>query len=169
MFLSRTAQVLIPGFSDRRAERDRRAAVRQHQALLAALERHQPIVELSTDGVVIGAVPHFAALVGLSPEQLMGRGYLSLLAAGERDGTAARAFTAAVARGEAMTTRLHHARADGSSAVLQLQLTPVPAEDDMPARVVIIASDVTDETRVSADLQGQINAIGTLRLTAIPA
>ncbi len=147
MFMNRTAEAWIPGFTDRRAERDRRAAVRRQQAALAALEQHQALIEVSADGSIISATPHFADLLGMAPAQLAGKSYSALLAASERDSAAARAFVSDIARAEAVSTHLRHASRDGSEVVLRLRAVPVPADGDVPARAIVLAEDATNANR----------------------
>ena len=162
MFMSRNVQTLIPGFTDRRAERDRRAAARQQQAALRALEQHQPLVELSPDGGIIGVSPGFATLLGLVPDHAIGKKYHSLLVSSERGSPEARAFIGALSRGAPITTCLRHTGPDGPAVVLRLQTSPIPADGDSPARVVVLAADVTgfiNLEQVSIDLRGQIAAI----------
>ena len=160
MFMTRNIQALVPGFTDRRAERERRATIRHQQATLAALEEHQAIIEISSDGSVIGASPRFAALLGLPMEALSGKPYRNLLAAADRDSAAARDFAAAVSHGEAATAHLRHAGKDGEVVLLQLQATPVPADGDVLARAIVLATDVTGASRVGDDQRGQLTAIG---------
>lgn len=147
MFMNRTSEAWLPGFTDRRAVRDRRVTMRRQQAALAALEQHHAMVEVSVEGSVVGATQRFADLLGMAPAQLPGKSYDALLAMSERDSDAARAFVAAVARGEALSTRLRHVGRDGREVILRLQAAPVPADDDIPARSVVLADDVTDTHR----------------------
>ena len=155
MFITRTAQALLPGLTDRRGERDRRAAARQRQATLDALEQHQAIAELSPDGTVLGATPRLARMLGLVPEQLIGKPHGGLLANAERDSQAARDFAAAIARGEAAEARLRYLGSRGGEMLLHVVAAPVPAEPDAPARVVMLATDISD----ASDLKGQVVAL----------
>ncbi len=156
MLISRNVQTLIPRFSDRRA------AARQQQATFAALERCRAFVEVSTDGVVSAATRHFATLLGLPADQVIGKRYDSLLDAAERDSAAARAFAEALSRGEPTTVLLSHAGKDGRTVTLRLQNSPIPADGDIPARTVVVADDVTEvdeQTRTIAGFQGHVDAI----------
>jgi len=145
MFISRTAQALLPaGLTDRRGERDRRAAVRHQEALFAALGDHQPLLELSADGVVRTANAKFCALLGVAPELVQGRPHAALLTESEAQGVAARNFAGQVARGVTAEARLRHADNAGREVVLQLQSMPVAAEAGQPASALVLARDVTE-------------------------
>ena len=143
MFLSRAAQALIPGMSDRRAERDRRAVVRHQQAVVAALSQYQPMFELAQDTTVASANTKFCALLGVSEEGLRGRPYAALLAESERESPTARDFAARVARSNAAEVRLRHGGKDGRQVVLDLTAIPV-VTDEGAASVLVLARDVTE-------------------------
>ncbi|MFC7478228.1 methyl-accepting chemotaxis protein [Dankookia sp. GCM10030260] len=144
MFISRTAQALLPGnFMDRRATRDRRAAVRGIAARLEAIERGNAMLELAADGTVLDANPAFAQLLGSTPEALRGRPYASLLTEAERGGTACRGFLDQLMRGEPATTALRHTGPAGRDLLLRIAGMPF-AEEGAPPRAVAMVSDLGD-------------------------
>ena len=148
MFISRTAQALLPAaFSDRRSARDRRAAARRDAALLATLERHQPLLEITAEGVVQAANAQFCSLLGVSAEAILGRQHATLLAKAEAGSAAARAFADHVARGSQATARLRHEAAQGRDVVLELQAFPMEAEPGQAPGAMVFARDVTETAR----------------------
>ena len=146
MFVQRSLQSLIPGFSDRRAARDRRAAVRHQQLVLEALAQHQPMFELTRDGCVAAANDRFCALLGLTEEGVRGRPYAALLVEAEGKSQAARDFAGQIGRGEPAEARLRHAGANGATVMLDLIGIPVMA-DEGSVCMLVLARDVTAATR----------------------
>ncbi len=147
MFISRTAQALVTGLTDRRAGSDRRIEERLRHAALAALERGWPMLRLSADGTILSATARFAALLGTTPELLQGRPHATLLCTEERDGTAAQGFAAAVARGMPAKACLRHEGRDGRRVPLTLEAVPVAGAEDVAipgGLALVLANDVTE-------------------------
>ena len=145
MFMSRNIQALVPGFTDRRAQRDRRAAIRHQEAMMHALMQHQPVFELDLNGVILSANPGFCSLFGTIEEKLVGRPHATLLTEVEARGDMARDFLSQLARGIAAEAQLRHA-ANGRELVLHVSALPVAAgiEAATSASVLVLARDITD-------------------------
>ncbi|WP_209318473.1 methyl-accepting chemotaxis protein [Falsiroseomonas selenitidurans] len=140
MFISRTSRAQQPAsIFDRRGMRERRAATRDMQARLTALEEAVPMLELGADGVVVDANPRFAALLGQAPEALRGRPHAALLAEVTRSGAALRAFQTQLARGEPATALLLHLAADGTEMPLRLTAVALAAEDGAAPHALLLA------------------------------
>ena len=144
MFITRTTQASVPAsFFDRRGARDRRAAVRDMEARLSALERHHPMLEIAVDGAVLDANPAAAAMLGRPVEALRGASLLSLL--GETMEQAVRGFIGQVGRGEAAFARLPSRGIDGQERVLHLSACPVPGENGAAPGAVVLLGDASAE------------------------
>ncbi|WP_439598651.1 methyl-accepting chemotaxis protein [Falsiroseomonas sp.] len=160
MFISRTTQALQPiGFMDRRGARDRRAAVRDLGARMAALELAQPMVEIGLDGSLIDATPPFAALLGTTVEALRGLPHAGLLAEMERGSEAQRRFQEEWQRGAAATALLRHRHPDGTERLLKLSAMPVRDEAERIEKALVLVADVTARKQAEANAQGQLAAI----------
>ena len=141
MFMSRTAKALLPAsFTDRRGAADRRAAAREREALMAALERGPALLELTPDGRVQGANARFLALLGMTAEAVLGQPHANLLTEAERGGAAWRRMRDDVARGEVATARLRHTARDGHDVLLELCCCPATGEDGKPGAAIGRAS-----------------------------
>ena len=148
MFITRTNQAAAPAsFFDRRAARDRRAAARDLEARLAALEEHNPMIELAADGTVLDANQHAATMLGRAPEAIRGGALLSFLGEAEPGGAEGRAFLDRVARGEAATVRLVPLAAEGGDAAVVLAASPLPPEDGGRPRAIVLLTDASAERR----------------------
>ncbi|WP_203071336.1 methyl-accepting chemotaxis protein [Falsiroseomonas ponticola] len=146
--MSRTVRALLPAsFTERRSGTDRRASMRDMAAMMAAIDRTQPMMLLGADGVVQDANAPLAALLGVPVEALVGRPHAALLLEAERDGGAYRRFRDAIAAAQPAQARLRHQAAGGQAAVLDLVAQSLAAEPGQPARLVVLARDVTEEAK----------------------
>ncbi|MFC7690183.1 PAS domain-containing protein [Paeniroseomonas aquatica] len=145
MFVSHTSPAQLPvSFFDRRGARDRRAAVRDMEARLAALEQVLPMLELAADGTVLDANPPLAALLATAPETLRGQKLGALLIAAEVTGTALVRLLEHVGRGVPVTVDLRLAHGAAGMVTLRLTASPLPGENGAPHRAVVLAADVSD-------------------------
>lgn len=140
MFITRTTQASAPAsFFDRRGARDRRAAVRDMEARLTALERYNPMIEVAADGTLLDANPAAAAMLGRPAEALRGAALLSLVE--ETEAVATRGFVERILRGEATSARLHFNVPDGQERVLRLAASPLPDGAGAASGAVVLLSD----------------------------
>jgi methyl-accepting chemotaxis protein len=142
-------------FASRRSGRDRRAAEREMAGRMAALDHSQALVEIGRDGRVLDANAHFLALLGRTPDALIGQPYGELLTETERAGGTFRQFQDKLLRGEAVSARLSHAAANKATVALRVALMPVTEEDGKVARLFGV---VTDETEIARDAVAGVQA-----------
>ena len=162
MFITRTNQASAPAsFFDRRAARDRRAAMRDMETRLAALEQHNPMLEIAADGTVLDANPAAASLLGRGLDAVHGSALLSLLAEVEPGSASGRIFLERIARGEAASVTLSPVAAD-RDVVLRLAASPVAGEEGAARKAVVLLSDASAEVagqRARRALEGTSAAI----------
>jgi methyl-accepting chemotaxis protein len=150
MFLGLTSSSLAGaalsglGMSNRRTGRDRRAEMRDIEERMTALNRGQALVEFATDGKVLRANANFAALLGMTVQEIEGRPYTDLLTDTERTTNGFRQVMDRLHRGETVTTRLHHAARDKHTVHLRTAFTPIAGEDGKVTRVFGMATDETE-------------------------
>jgi methyl-accepting chemotaxis protein len=147
MFISPKARPSAPaGFFDRRAQRDRRAAVRRMEARLETLEAALPLMALDEAGAIVDLTQPAAALIGARPESLRGRPLHDLMQAPAGDPMAARETLARILRGRAGRERLSLFGAEGGEKLFDITFATVEAEDDQPRQIVLHLADVTEAT-----------------------
>ncbi|CAH0200417.1 methyl-accepting chemotaxis protein [Roseomonas sp. CECT 9278] len=145
MFISPTDRPSTPaGFFDRRAQRDRRAAVRQMEARLIALESALPLMVLNESGVILDITQGAAALLGTRTESLRGRPLVDLLAGAASDPGASREMMARIVRAGSGRERLAVIGGDGRDLAFDVTLACVEAEGDAPRCIMAHLADVTD-------------------------
>ncbi|MDN3568477.1 PAS domain-containing protein, partial [Paeniroseomonas aquatica] len=160
MFISRTTQASAPvSFFDRRASRDRRAAVREMEHRLLALEQISPMVELGGDGTVVDGNPAFAVLLGQGLEALRGRPFTDLLSETERTDPAARQFLDTLARGVAAEARLRLRVPDGAEKVLHFRGAALRGDEGRVTGCLLLGADTTALELDRANAEGQLAAI----------
>ncbi len=145
---------------DRRGNADRRAAVRDMEARLAALSRSQAMIEFGMDGRVLDANANFLAALGYSLEEIRGRHHAMFVAEAERDSAAYRAFWERLGRGEHDAGQYMRLGKGGREVWIQASYNPVLDAEGRPVKVVKLATDISAEKQKAADLEGQIAAIG---------
>jgi methyl-accepting chemotaxis protein len=150
MFLGLTSSSLAGaalsglGMSNRRTGRDRRAEMRDLEGRMAALDRSQALIELASDGKVLRANANFAALLGMTAQDIGERLYTDLLTDTERSGNGFRLVMDRLHRGEAVTARLQHMTQDKRPIHLRMAFSPVTGEDGKVARLFGMATDETE-------------------------
>jgi methyl-accepting chemotaxis protein len=137
----------VLSFASRRTGQDRRAAMREMEGRMAALDHTQALVELGLDGNVVHANAHFAALLGLSSDAIVGHPYTALLTEAERANPAFRQLQDRALRGEGGSIRLRHSTRDKSAVELRIAFMPVAGEDGKVTRIFGVATDETETAR----------------------
>ncbi len=145
---------------ERRTTADRRAAVRDMEAKLAALGRSQAVIEFGMDGRVLDANANFLSVLGYSLDEIHGQHHSMFVAESERMSPAYRAFWDRLARGEYDAGQYKRIGKGGREVWIQASYNPVLDAGGKPAKVVKFATDITAEKQNTADLIGQIAAIG---------
>jgi methyl-accepting chemotaxis protein len=130
---------------DRRGNADRRAAVRDMEAKLAALARSQAMVEFGMDGRVLDANANFLAALGYSLEEIRGRHHAMFVAEAERDSAAYRAFWERLGRGEHDAGQYKRLGKGGREVWIQASYNPVLDAEGRPVKVVKFATDITEK------------------------
>ena len=144
---------------ERRTTTDRRAAVRDMEAKLAALGRSQAVIEFGMDGRVQDANANFLSVLGYSLDEIHGQHHSMFMSEAERQSPAYRAFWDRLARGEYDAGQYKRIGKGGREVWIQASYNPVLDTEGKPVKVVKFATDITAEKQKAADLDGQIAAI----------
>ena len=132
---------------------------RSLRAELDAIGRTLAIISFAPDGTILSANETFCRAMGHAEPAILGRHHALFMPPGEADRPAYRAFWEGLGRGESQSALFRRVAAGGRQVWLQASYTPVLDGAGRVARVVKIATDVTEARLRAADHQGQIEAI----------
>jgi methyl-accepting chemotaxis protein len=127
---------------------------------IAAIARAQAVIEFNLDGTIITANNNFLGALGYSLAEIQGKHHQMFVAPAERDSAAYREFWAKLNRGENQSAEYKRIGKGGREVWILASYNPVLDEKGKPFRVVKFATDVTSQKLSTADLAGQISAIG---------
>jgi len=126
---------------------------------IAALHRSQAVIEFAVDGTILTANAHFLGAVGYTLEQVKGQHHRMFVEQAERESTQYRQFWEKLARGEFHSGQFRRVGRDGREIWLQASYNPILDPAGKPFKVVKYCTDITEQKRHMADVEGQIQAI----------
>jgi methyl-accepting chemotaxis protein len=127
---------------------------------IAAIGKSQAVIEFNMDGTIVTANENFLATLGYSLAEIQGKHHSMFVEQAERDSAAYREFWARLNRGENQSAEYKRIGKGGKEVWILASYNPVLDEKGKPFRVVKFATDVTSQKLSTADLAGQISAIG---------
>jgi methyl-accepting chemotaxis protein len=127
---------------------------------MAAIGRSQAVIEFDLDGTIITANEIFLNVLGYSLAEIQGKHHSLFVAPAERDSKAYREFWASLNRGEFQSVEYKRFGKGGKEVWILASYNPILDDSGKPFRVVKFASDVSAQKLKTADLAGQIDAIG---------
>ena len=127
---------------------------------MAAIGRAQAVIEFNLDGTIITANDIFLKVLGYSLAEIQGKHHSMFVAPAERDSSAYREFWAKLNRGEFQSAEYKRIGKGGKEVWILASYNPILDETGKPFKVVKFASDVSAQKLKTADLAGQIEAIG---------
>jgi methyl-accepting chemotaxis protein len=127
---------------------------------IAAIERAQAVIEFKLDGTIVTANENFLNTIGYTLSEIEGKHHSMFIAPAERDGAAYREFWEALRRGQYQAAEYKRIGKGGKEVWILASYNPILDEQGKPFGVVKFATDVTQQKLRTADLSGQIEAIG---------
>ncbi|MEH2537913.1 MULTISPECIES: methyl-accepting chemotaxis protein [unclassified Bradyrhizobium] len=127
---------------------------------VAAINRTQAVIAFEMDGTVITANDNFLKAMGYALAEIQGKHHSMFVGPSERDSAAYRQFWAGLNRGESQQAEYKRIGKGGKEVWILASYNPVLDEKGKPFRVVKFATDITSQKLSTADLAGQIAAIG---------
>jgi methyl-accepting chemotaxis protein len=127
---------------------------------IAAISRSQAVIEFNLDGTIVTANENFLKAMGYALNEIQGKHHSLFVTPADRDSAAYREFWAALNRGDYQAGEYKRIGKGGREVWVQASYNPLIDEMGKPFAVVKFATDVTDQKLRSADLSGQIAAIG---------
>lgn len=127
---------------------------------VAAIGRAQAVIEFNLDGTIITANENFLNVMGYSLGEIQGKHHSMFVEPAARDSAAYREFWAKLNRGEYEAAEFKRVGKGGKEVWILASYNPILDEKGKPFKVVKFATDVTEQKLRTADLSGQIAAIG---------
>jgi methyl-accepting chemotaxis protein len=132
----------------------------EESSQIAALHRAQAVIAFELDGTIVTANENFLNTMGYSLSEIQGKHHSMFVDATTRGSVAYREFWARLNRGEYQSAEYKRIGKGGREVWILASYNPVLDEKGKPFRVVKFATDITQEKLATADLAGQISAIG---------
>jgi len=126
----------------------------------AAISRAQAVIEFNLDGTIITANENFLNALGYSLGEIQGKHHSMFVEPAVRDSAAYREFWAKLNRGEYDAAEFKRIGKGGKEVWILASYNPILDEKGKPFKVVKFATNVTERKLRTADLSGQIAAIG---------
>ena len=127
---------------------------------IAAIGRAQAVIAFEMNGTIVTANENFLKALGYTLAEIQGKHHSMFVDSKERDSAAYREFWARLNRGENQAAEYKRIGKGGREVWILASYNPVLDEKGKPFRVVKFATDVTSQKLSTADLAGQIAAIG---------
>jgi methyl-accepting chemotaxis protein len=127
---------------------------------IAAISRAQAVVSFNLDGTIISANENFLKTLGYSLAEIQGKHHSMFVEPAARDSAEYREFWAALNRGEFKAAEYKRVGKGGREVWILASYNPILDEKGKSFKVVKFATDVSDQKSRTADLSGQIAAIG---------
>ncbi len=132
---------------------------RQLEALDAAMNRSQAMLELSTDGIIIHANENFLNLMGYSAGEVVGKHHDMFLDVKQQGSEENRAFWNELKSGKHRAGEFQRVGRGGKEVWLQAAYNPIVDLRGTTIKVSLSATDITSAKLRNADFEGQIAAI----------
>src|SRR6202521_2129608 len=133
------------------------------QAALAqveAISKSQAVIAFKLDGTIVTANENFLKTLGYSLGEIQGKHHSMFVEPATRDSAAYREFWASLNRGEYQSAEYKRIGKGGKEVWILASYNPILDEKGKPFKVVKFATDVSEQKLRTADLAGQIDAIG---------
>ncbi len=131
-----------------------------YQGQMMAISRAQAVIEFTLDGTIVTANENFLSTVGYTLEEIKGKHHSMFVEEAYRTSSEYKEFWAKLNRGEFLSDEYKRFGKGKREIWIQASYNPIFDANGRPFKVVKFATDVTERKMISADLQGQIAAIG---------
>ena len=141
----------------------------QNEALVAAIQLSQGVIEFNLDGTIISANQVFLDLMGYSLADIEGKHHKIFCSETYANSQEYKAFWERLNQGEFDTGEYIRFGKDGEAVYIRASYNPIIDENGQPYKVIKIASDVTTLKLENAEAQSKVTAIdlsqGTIEFT----
>ncbi|HWU00783.1 MAG TPA: PAS domain-containing methyl-accepting chemotaxis protein [Terriglobales bacterium] len=128
-------------------------------AVLAALDRSQAIIEFAPDGTILTANENFLKAMGYSMAEIKGKHHSLFVEPAYRESAEYRKFWERLRAGEFAADTFKRIGKGGKEVWIEASYNPVRGAGGKIRKIIKFATDVTAKKQASVDLQGQVAAI----------
>ena len=132
----------------------------EYAGKIDAILRAQAVIEFNMDGTIITANENFLKTMGYTLAEIQGKHHSMFAEPAMRDSAEYREFWAKLSRGEYAAAEYKRIGKGGKEVWILASYNPILDERKKPFKVVKFATDVTEQKLSTANLAGQIAAIG---------
>ena len=132
----------------------------EYAGKIDAILRAQAVIEFNMDGTIITANENFLGAMDYALAEIQGKHHSMFAEPAMRDSAEYREFWAKLSRGEYAAAEYKRIGKGGKEVWILASYNPILDERKKPFKVVKFATDVTEQKLSTANLAGQIAAIG---------
>ncbi|CAO4172078.1 methyl-accepting chemotaxis protein [Methylorubrum extorquens] len=132
---------------------------RERLSKLAAINRSQAVIEFRSDGIIVDANENFLRAVDYDRDEVVGQHHAMFVDAGYRDSQEYREFWQALRAGKYQAGEFRRLGRNGREVWIQASYNPLLDRAGRTVGIIKYATDITAQKRLSADYEGQINAL----------
>ena len=130
-----------------------------HQAGMDAIDQVLARLELSPEGLILDANPHFLAIMGYPLDELKGKHHDRLLSPDEAQSATYDTFWETLRSGTSQEGEFHLLDKQGRDIWIRGACSPVLDAEGQLTRIIIYAMDLTGQKQLTASFEGQLNAL----------
>ncbi|WP_270687685.1 PAS domain-containing protein [Aeromonas sp. D3] len=130
-----------------------------HQAGMDAIDQVLARLELSPEGQILDANPHFIAIMGYPLDELKGKHYDILLSPDEAQSATYDTFWETLRSGTSQESEFHLLDKQGRDIWIRGARSPVLDAEGQLTRIIVYAMDLTGQKQLTASFEGQLNAL----------
>lgn len=131
----------------------------QNNALVAAIQKSQGIIEFNMDGTIITANETFLNLMGYSLSEIQGKHHSLFCSKAYSESADYQAFWNKMNQGQFDIGEYVRLGKNGDAVYIRASYNPILDKDGQPYKVIKIASDVTALKLEAAESNGKVKAI----------
>jgi len=130
-----------------------------HQAGMDAIDQVLARLELSPEGLILDANPHFLAIMGYPLDELKGKHHDRLLSPDEAQSATYDTFWETLRSGTSQEGEFHLLDKQGRDIWIRGACSPVLDAEGQLTRIIVYAMDLTGQKQLTASFEGQLNAL----------
>lgn len=123
-----------------------------YEGQIAAIRKSQAVVSFGLDGTILDANDNFLTLMGYAAKGVVGRHHRMFVDEETAAGEDYAAFWATLREGRFLSAKFRRVARDGSDVWIQASYNPIYDLNGKPFKIVKIASDITADVSLAADL-----------------
>ncbi|WP_180355865.1 sensor domain-containing protein [Aliirhizobium smilacinae] len=139
-----------------------------HEGQIAAISRSQCVVSFDMDGVILDANDNFLHAMGYRLEELVGQHHRVLVEPSHSESDQYQHFWDQLKKGIFLSSKFRRCGKDGREVWIQASYNPILDLNGQPFKVVKIATDITADVALAADLSKARREVLCDPLTGLP-